>query len=179
MFTKNWYRSLAAYAMAPTTKDITSINQTTYDGVSRTLATTKYGEPAFGGAATNNCAGTVKTVLKSQASGSSGVVFGDGNTPPSIDDYCLSGNVFSNLSSSASSTLTQDDSGFILKTVYSLTNLSDSTFTVSEIGLFNHCVIVGSYRNVLIERTVLDTPVPIPAGGVGQVTYTIRMNYPV
>ena len=31
---------------------------------------------------------------------------------------------------------------------------------------------------IWVERTVLETPVTIPAGGVGQVTYTIRMNYP-
>lgn len=30
-----------------------------------------------------------------------------------------------------------------------------------------------------INRTVFDTPVTIAAGGVGQVTYTIRMNYPI
>ena len=32
----------------------------------------------------------------------------------------------------------------------------------------------------LIERTVLESPITIPAnGGVGQVTYKIRMDYPV
>ena len=76
-------------------------------------------------------------------------------------------------------TVTPDESGLTITALYTITNTGSSAFTIGELGL-----IAATYTNVstnskcLVERTVLDTPVTIPAGGIGQVEYTITFNYP-
>lgn len=56
-----------------------------------------------------------------------------------------------------------------------ITNNNETDITIGEVGIVYQ---TGSSYSVLFERTVLESPITIPAGGVGQVTYTIRMNYP-
>lgn len=102
----------------------------------------------------------------------SGVVFGTGNTPPTVDDYALAGDIVTGLVASKSYTYTKDDNGVTYEVVYTLTNSTSNDVTIAEVATMAHSAAC------LIERTVLEEPVTIPAGGVGQVTYTIRMNYP-
>ena len=69
--------------------------------------------------------------------------------------------------------------------MFTLTNTGSEDFTISELGLVTYAYITNTNgycyeNNFLLERTVLENPITIPAnGGVGQVTYTIRMDYPV
>jgi len=111
-----------------------------------------------------------------------GVVFGTGNTPPTVDDYTLSGSFISGLSTSnvtvAETTSKNDDGSMVFTYVYTINNSTGADITIGEIGIQTYANSSSYYINVLVERTVLDTPVTIAAGGVGQVTYTIRMNYP-
>ena len=58
--------------------------------------------------------------------------------------------------------------------VLTITNNNATDITIGEVGI----VYQGSNTAALLERTVLDSPITIPAGGVSQITYTIRMNYP-
>lgn len=104
----------------------------------------------------------------------SGVYFGNGTTPPTLDDYTFSGEILKNAGATSSVNIEEDDDGATYTAVYTISNTGDTDFTVSEVGL----VWAYSTYRILFERTVLDTPVTIPAGGVGQVTYTIRFNYP-
>lgn len=108
-----------------------------------------------------------------------GVMFGDGTTEVSKDDYQLSGNIISTISAAAADQSTHNDGQAIKSTVYTITNTGSTPITISEIGYFGH---VGygndNYICTLVERTLLEAPLTIPAGGIGQVTYTIRMNYP-
>jgi hypothetical protein len=114
--------------------------------------------------------------------GNGGVIFGNGTTPPTRDDYCLSGDVISTVTSTANGGFTTDADGATGTYTYTLTNTGTADITIGEVGL-----IAGGHSTssrtapdykCLLERSVLDEPVTIPAGGVGQVTYTIRMNYP-
>lgn len=113
-----------------------------------------------------------------------GVLFGTGTTPPSGGDYALSGDIVDTITVSNVRSHTVDDSGDTLTMVYTITNTGDTDITIGEVGLiapFQYACTASNNRKTvypLIERTVLDKPITIPSGGVGQVTYTIRMNYP-
>lgn len=118
----------------------------------------------------------------------SGVVFGTGNTPPTSDDYTLSGSGVDGLSNSNITYVISYENSETTRSIiatYTITNSTGADITIGEVGLV--CTLYGtrsgytsgSYYPILVERTVLDSPVTIPADGVGQVTYTIRMNYPV
>ena len=96
----------------------------------------------------------------------SGFVFGNGAVEPTIDDYCLSGE-FIKLS------------GTLQRIVATLTNRKDTDVTISEVGYQDYVYVNSSgSKCCLLERTLLDNPITIPAGGVGQVTYTVRMSLP-
>lgn len=113
-----------------------------------------------------------------------GVVFGTGTTPPTYDDYKLSGDLITGLTISKTESTDRSDTDASRTVIYTITNGGASDVTIGEVGL----LAVGSqspketsygYRYpMMVERTVLNSPVTIPAGGIGQVTYTIRMNYP-
>lgn len=126
-----------------------------------------------------------KPTGSSSANSSRGVCFGDGDTPPTPADLNISGNVFSTYNALYSLSTGVDDSGHLyVKARYTITNTGNEAFTIKEIGLFAapslrkgpDIVVAGSF-SILLDRTVLDTPVTIPAGGFGQVVYTIRFNF--
>ena len=110
----------------------------------------------------------------------SGVRFGTGNTPVTLDDYKLSGDIITTLSGAYSISKGADAAGAYITALYTLTNTGSSDVTVSEVGTFVHINKTNSSTHAypMIDRTVLDTPVTIPAGGIGQVVYTITFNYP-
>lgn len=117
--------------------------------------------------------GNVLTALPTRYGG---VLFGTGTTPPTLNDYTISGAAVKNLSVSVAYNETDDESAHTLEILYTITNAATVPVTIGEIAAF--CGSGGSIKGALLERTVLDSPVTIPAGGVGQITYTIRMNYP-
>ena len=100
------------------------------------------------------------------------VVLGDGDAAPTLDDCKLSGNVLSTITYNADVTRENEDGGATITALYTITNTGTEDITIKELGMI--------YTNgpVMYERTVLDSPVTIPVGGIGQVTYTIRLNYP-
>ena len=179
MFTKNWYKVIAGSMLYEF--DSTRVKFTNLKGVSTTMR--------------NNVADSIKLGYNIQdysvpslyylckyLSSKGGVVLGSGTTSPTIDDYTLSGEVFHKFNFTADVTKECDEDGVTFTAIYTITNTGDSDFTIGEIGLIT--TLTGStgsgdesYRG-LLERTVLDTPVTIQAGGIGQVTYSIRVNYP-
>ena len=102
------------------------------------------------------------------------VIFGDGNTPVTLDDYCLAGEHFTTGTVSCSAVLSDDKSTTTY--TYTLTNTGTEAFTVREIGVVTYSS--SAVYNSLILREVLESPVTIPANGVGQVTLTLRVNIP-
>lgn len=115
-----------------------------------------------------------------------GVCFGSGNEPATIDDFKLSGASVLNCSCSVSCSHSyeSDGSNGVMSVHYTITNNNDTEVVIGEIGIFGewYCRTTSNKANnfyYMVERTVLETPVIIPAGGVGQITYVIQMNYPV
>lgn len=121
------------------------------------------------------------------STGVTGVVFGTGNRTPGIDDYTLSGDLIEGLTSSNVTkvlTVTEDDGRCSVVAEYTISNTTGADITIGEIGLAcNVSYKSGSnatrYSTYLLERTALEAPVTIPAGGIGRVTYTITMPDPV
>lgn len=118
-----------------------------------------------------------------------GVVFGNGTAAESIDDYNMSGDLFTTYEVSSTNEYVVDDNGASRTITYTLTNTGTEDFTVSEIGIIGYlserfdALKSTGYdyyyaTNILLERTLLETPITIPANnGVGQVSYTISMNF--
>ena len=114
-----------------------------------------------------------------------GFVFGDGSGTPSINDYTIFGNCITGFTFSKTLEYTYDENGPGLTVCFTITNNNSESITISEIGLVDTARWQTTssssnkfYGYTLMEHSVLETPITIPAGGVGQVTYTARMNYP-
>lgn len=132
-----------------------------------------------------NIASGIGTNLGSEAA--VGVVFGTGNTAPTAEDYRLSGDFISGLSASNVTLVEQKtiaDSGYSICYVYTISNTTQNDITIGEVGLTASLSrkttesATTHYDAVLIERTALESPITIPAGGIGQVTYAITLQYP-
>ena len=102
-----------------------------------------------------------------------GVIFGNGDTPATAEDYKLAGNIITGITASAALARSFNDGMAQIVATYTIT--ASSEVTIKEIAAFASSGSNGIY---MVDRTVLDTPVTIPAGGVGQVVYTITFNYP-
>lgn len=110
---------------------------------------------------------------------SSGIVLGSGTTPATINDYCLESRITSGL---VCSSLMERDENNDVTIIVTATNSGDSNITIGEIGYQGsapYSAQSSSSTAVLLERTVLNTPITIVPGGVGQVAYKINMNYTV
>lgn len=111
-------------------------------------------------------------------SSANGIVLGSGTTAPTLDDYKLEDQIKSGLTCSVSYvTDDNNDTSYLL----TITNATDEDIVIGEIGI--QSMAWKTYNSnssvwVLVDRTVLDYPVTIPPGGIGQITYTIRLNYP-
>ena len=180
MFTRNWYCGLAA-ALTP----ITTPNTTRYPNLKNLAGTlptgvgTQLRDWVKLAHSANAYSYPNMYYIQTSTASDGGVILGTGTTTPTLNDYCLSGDMITTFTYSKNVTVTSDESGVTITALYTITNTGSSAFTIGEIGL-----IAASYNKpapgykCLVERTVLDTPVTIPAGGVGQVVYTITFNYP-
>lgn len=179
MFLKNYYKTMVTYV---TDKRLyfKNINgqETKLISASESLIT------RFGYNNNGLCCPSMYVVRQnyttSSNGGTGGVIFGTGSTPPSIDDYCLSGEIVTGFNWTVSVNKTESDSGVSVKAIYTITNGNSESITIREVALMSSLNgnYIGEAYCGLIERTVLDTPVTIPAGGIGQVEYTITFKYP-
>ena len=120
-----------------------------------------------------------KATLKTRVDGTC-IVFGDGDATPTINDYHLSGNLITGIVSSTSTVHKPNG----VEKRFTVTNNNSNEIIIKEICYFSQAGWSSDLGNtsgvtLLLDRTVLDTPVTIPAGGVGQVVYTITFNYPI
>lgn len=171
MFVKNWYTMLKSAVMykSPTIVKTNGATQsvTTYDNFQSI-------QIGYDGTSTNGqtqLANVLKNINATTNQANGGVAFGNGTREPSMDDYTLSGSLVTAFTASALMSKT----GNTITVTYTLTATAD--ITISEIGLFS-LYYSGNHYPFLVERTLLDEPVTIPAGGVGQVKYTITLNFP-
>lgn len=161
MFLLNFYKIIGIASLGNSSGKLVKTNGTEYN-VSQTQALNGIGAVA-----------ALNTLITSY---SEGAVFGDGDTPPALEDYKLSGNVITGISATVVVNSVYEANGMTTTATYTVTNNKSASVTIREIGV---CTNTSSTNYVLVERTVLDTPITIEPGGVGQVTYTIRMNYPI
>lgn len=107
-----------------------------------------------------------------------GIVIGSGTTPATYHDYKLENMITSGLSA----TRVYADG----KTRITLTNNSGGDITIGEIGvqMYSYTTALSTSNNetgrkvVLVERTVLDSPMTIPNGGSGVIDYEITTTIP-
>ena len=120
--------------------------------------------------------GCIRTSLNS----SPGVILGDGDTAPTPGDYKLAGEIVTGFTYSKTLKRVVSDTAVTAKAIYTITNTNSTEITIKEIGLIGSATSAPSNgaAKILLDRTVLDTPVTIPAGGIGQVEYTITFNLP-
>lgn len=167
MFTKNWYTAIAARMLSASA--VFKVRR--MNGQEQALYPSQYFKPF-------NHMKSLQSNLGN--SGLSGVVLGTGTTPATSDDITLAGNVISTYTYTSSAVAQQTDNGYEATATYTITNTGTDAFTVSELCFFASAYNSDSSSSgpMLLERTVLENPLTIEAGGIGVLTYTIRMNYP-
>ena len=161
MLTKNFYSYMRAALQS------TSATFTLTGGTTKSISLSK-GKAPF-------------VVMKNWASSGepAGVSFGTGTTPATVSDYCLESiltNSKINVSVPSAVSYSRVDTYEEYSVTFGITNQTSDAITISEIGLITQ-PNGGSYDMALVDRTVLDTPITIPAGQSKQITYTIRFNY--
>lgn len=161
MLTKNFYALMRA-ALGKISSNVISTGNTT--------VTTDFSNNNWYGVFNGMC-------VYNNSSGSQYVLFGNGTTPATVNDYELESPIVSGIKvANPSSTTNEQTDDYILWTVTFGVKASVDT-TISEIGLISKAYKTGGAVETLVDRTVLDTPITIPAGQSKQITYTIRFNY--
>ena len=159
MLTKNFY-ALMRTALGKTSSTITSIQNET---------ATVYMD--------SDWYGVFSAMNGYETAGNQYVRFGSGTTPATVNDYKLESQIDSDITvANPSAVTTEQTDSYILWTATFGVSASVET-TISEIGLISKAHIANGNAATLVDRTVLDTPITIPAGQSKQITYTIRFNY--
>ena len=113
---------------------------------------------------------------------STGIAVGSGNTAATDDDYTLENAIpYYNLNGYVSIlNISMKNDYPCVELLVSVTNKGSSAFTVSEIGYFMRVesktspdASSGISATMLIDRSVLSTPVTIAAGETKEIKYTI------
>lgn len=119
------------------------------------------------------------------SSSSVGVAFGSDSTAATENDYTLGSQVTGLSIGTNPSVVTYFDSTnfkYIARLDYTLSNDTGSDITISEVGFFmrfatattrgaNASTTAANRHCIMIDRTVLDTPVTIPNGTAATVRY--------
>lgn len=181
VFTKNFYLVLAS-AFQQSSNSTLSTSFKSFSGGSYKVA---YGDNAIGFAYDSNAKSVpsmyyVRTSFTGSPAGNGGVLFGTGNAQPTLNDYKLSGDHITTIVATTSVTVEHKETQSVYTGLYTITNTGSEPITISEVALFCNPTTNSNSGGVacLLERTVLETPVQIDAGGIGQVTYEIRYDYP-
>ena len=177
MFTNNWYKTLASAITKNSAKNFVNINGVETGLYSRnSIYNISFGDST--GASESAYIGRLVQTYNEYG----GVRLGTGDTPATVNDYKLSGTLITGYSFTAEVKTQNSAESDKITATYTITNTSSSEITIKEVGIVAKMANTTSTAQIqhmgLLERTVLDTPVTIPAGGVGQVVYTITFNYP-
>ena len=123
-------------------------------------------------------------LIESGTSASTGFAIGSGDTAPTENDYSLVAQITGvSGSMSGGETIYDADSGkYISRIDFTISNNTENSVVVKEIARFvqvssataigqNTSSAAGNKRCVMLDRTVLDEPVTIPANNAGVVRY--------
>lgn len=86
-------------------------------------------------------------------------IFGDGTTPPTIDDYKLSGDIVVPTMVSGTASASSGSNGITFQ--MTVINNTETPMTIGEIGI---CNVISSGGCVMLTRDVLLQPVVLQAG---------------
>lgn len=170
MVTRNWYNAFKALR----SKTLIPNGFTFASG-----AKTKAGYLATSsGSVTNQTWLSLRNSNISFSTSTYGIMVGSGSTPATLDDYMLENLIASGLSISVAEAVDDDNDGVYKLTI---TNTSNQDITIGEIGMWLQLYTGNNTNNsgaFLVERTVLDNPITIPAGGIGLIEYAIKLPIP-
>ena len=117
----------------------------------------------------------LSTISRTGTTGNGYLMLGTGTTAPTADDYSLESPITTNLSCDSVSV-----SRTSLTKTYTatFTNSGSSDITVTEVGFIVYIYYIQSNSDeksdsFLMDRTVLETPITIPAGESRTVTYEL------
>lgn len=176
MFTNNWNTWVRGFFIGKAVRTFKDWSGTTKDPT----ANNGYIEPGY--LAPKILYSAMNTLVTKIANDmGTGVVFGTGDREPTADDYTISGNVVSGISATINRTYEDADDAVRITSVFTITNNNSSEVTIKEAALFAAITwYTTSVQNarMMIARMLLESPVTIPAGGVGQVTVSVDVNAP-
>lgn len=176
MFLDNYYKMLGHGLTNP---GVSTVPVKTTSGATKTLKSSDWARLELCDSSQSQYQTVMKKVCTSYFDTYPGVLFGNGDTPVSFNDYCLSGSIVPVTNVSCVPSPATSESYAENTYIYTITNTSSAEMVIKEVGLLAAMVTNESnYQYGLIERTVLDNPVTIPAGSVGMVKYTLRFNFP-
>lgn len=112
-----------------------------------------------------NVVDVAKELISSEQS-TRGFVFGDGATPPTIDDLTLSGSYITGIQIKQNSVEADFTTNMKMRQFLTIKNASESTITIREVGRVAYGDVNSSssnynYYSFLLERSVLDTPLTL------------------
>lgn len=114
----------------------------------------------------------------------SGIAFGTGTTPATEDDYALEAIISSglNLQTIEQESAQNANGDYIYNLLLSITNTTGSPITINEVAMCcggssqSDSYYPGHY---VLDRTVLDTPVVVPANGIAYLKYSIVVDWDI
>ena len=165
MLTRNYYNQLYSHLCSQIiTGGLKDCNGNTYN-------TYVYGSGRFSDNSWVNFLSRCSSVNGSY--GTLTFVVGSGNTPATLDDYKLE-SIISAVGSVTPSDAV-DEAGNYMK-LFTVKNIGTEPFTVAECGITAPAYRnqYGEIANVLVDRTVLEKPITVPAGGVCIITYKVE-----
>lgn len=103
-----------------------------------------------------------------------GLVIGDGDTPPTLNDYNLSGNIITDFTATTAISHSYENGKLTIIATYNITNTGVSAFTIREYGTRIRRKTSGN--GAMLIRSLLETPITINPGesGVMSVKITIQ-----
>lgn len=156
---------------------------------------TQNSKPMFPDAPINNtqnqqrwiCAitSTFITASNIQFNTNAGFSFGSGNTAPTEDDYFLESQITSGFTGVLTNAFRGVDGNgkLYMEFQFTITNTSNANITIAEMGLtsaWSCCTSASatsaSNNNILVDRTVLDTPVTIAPNDSAALRYRITSD---
>lgn len=102
-----------------------------------------------------------------------GVIFGDGETPPALTDYSLSGNQITDFTATTATTRAVVDEKIKVTITYNITNTGAASFTIKEMAA---SIRSTNGKQILLSRSLLETPVTIQPGETGVITYKMEIS---
>ena len=109
-----------------------------------------------------------------------GAWYGKGTTPPTLDDYTLEdpitdGSLTATCGGTANLMRVEAADHYRISAVHQVTNNTNQEVTISEIGSFGSAS--GGAKVIMLDRTVLETPIVIPAKETVSLEYVIKFPY--